>query len=52
MRNGDTIQISGSTYYCISQNSRSYTLSKDKDGKHPIKLTKEEIKYINNHNKK
>lgn len=51
MNKGDTLTISGSTYYCINQNSRSYIFSKDKDGKNPIRLTKEEIKYIKNHKK-
>jgi len=47
MEKGDTITLSGNTYYCVSKNSRSYVFSKERDGKPSIRLTREEISYIN-----
>lgn len=51
MSQNDSIILSGNTYYCVGQNSRSILFSREKDGKPTIRLTREELKYIKSHKK-
>ena len=51
MEKGQTITLSGNTYYCIEVNSRSYVFSREREGKPSIRLTKEEINYIKSNRK-
>ena len=51
MEKGQTITLSGNTYYCVDVNSRSVVFSREKDGKPTIRLTREELKYIKSHKK-
>lgn len=51
MDKGQTINLSGATYYCVEVNSRSYVFSDTPNGKPIVRLTREEINYIKKHSK-